>query len=79
MVSVDTGPAHSAAALGCPLVTLFGTASVDFYAPRSRNGAVICLREQHQGEPTMMAISADQVIDAWKSLQHVAERRLRWA
>jgi heptosyltransferase-2/heptosyltransferase-3 len=24
MVSVDTGPAHSAAALGCPLVVLFG-------------------------------------------------------
>lgn len=69
MVSVDTGPAHSAAALGCPLVVLFGTASVDFYAPRSRSGAVICLQEHEQGTPSMMAISADQVIDAWKSLQ----------
>ena len=69
MVSVDTGPAHSAAALGCPLVVLFGTASLDFYAPRSRSGAVICLREFHQGTPSMLGISADQVIDAWKSLQ----------
>lgn len=80
MVSVDTGPAHSAAALGCPLVVLFGTASLDFYAPRSRTGAVTCLREFHQGTPSMMAISADQVIDAWKSLQDgewnsLAERR----
>jgi heptosyltransferase-2/heptosyltransferase-3 len=80
MVSVDTGPAHSAAALGCPLVVLFGTASLDFYAPRSRSGAVICLREYDQGTPSMLAISADQVIDAWKSLQDgewnaVAERR----
>lgn len=24
MISVDTGPAHSAGALGCPLVVLFG-------------------------------------------------------
>jgi ADP-heptose:LPS heptosyltransferase len=76
MVSVDTGPAHSAAALGCPLVVLFGTASLDFYAPRSRSGAVICLREFDQGTPSMMAIPADQVIDAWKSL-HVVRRQLR--
>jgi heptosyltransferase-2/heptosyltransferase-3 len=69
MVSVDTGPAHSAAALGCPLVVLFGTASLDHYAPRSRTGAVICLREYDQGTPSMLAITADQVIDAWKSLQ----------
>lgn len=83
MVSVDTGPAHSAAALGCPLVVLFGTASLDFYAPRSRTGAVICLQEHDQGAPSMLAISADQVIDAWKSLQHgqrqsmVERRKLR--
>jgi heptosyltransferase-2/heptosyltransferase-3 len=76
MVSVDTGPAHSAAALGCPLVVLFGTASLDFYAPRSRSGAVICLRELDQGVPSMMAIPADQVIEAWKSL-HVVRRQLR--
>jgi ADP-heptose:LPS heptosyltransferase len=69
MVSVDTGPAHSAAALGCPLVVLFGTASLDFYAPRSRSGAVICLREYDRGTPSMLAISTDQVIDAWKNLQ----------
>jgi len=69
MVSVDTGPAHSAAALGCPLVVLFGTASLDLYAPRSRSGAVICLRELDRGTPSMMAISADQVIDAWKNVQ----------
>lgn len=81
MVSVDTGPAHSAAALGCPLVVLFGTASLDFYAPRSRNGAVVCLRECYQGTPSMLAISVDQVIDAWKSLrdgewQAVPQRKL---
>lgn len=68
MVSVDTGPAHSAAALDCPLVVLFGTASVDFYAPRSRTGAVVCLQEHEDGTPSMLAISADQVIGAWKSL-----------
>jgi ADP-heptose:LPS heptosyltransferase len=33
MISVDTGPAHAAAALGCPLVTLFGEASPTQYFP----------------------------------------------
>ena len=33
MISVDTGPAHSAAALGCPLVVLFGQVNVDRWAP----------------------------------------------
>lgn len=76
MVSVDTGPAHSAAALDCPLVVLFGNASMDFYAPRSRSGAVICLQERYLGEPSMLAITADQVIDAWKNLQ--AGQRDAW-
>lgn len=41
MISVDTGPAHSAGALGCPLVVLFGTADPDHYAPRSPSDAVV--------------------------------------
>lgn len=40
MISVDTGPAHSAAALACPLVVLFGLDMTSLYSPRSATGPV---------------------------------------
>jgi ADP-heptose:LPS heptosyltransferase len=33
-VSVDTGPAHIAAAVGCPLLTIFGPSDPARFAPR---------------------------------------------
>ncbi|MBS0213612.1 MAG: glycosyltransferase family 9 protein [Proteobacteria bacterium] len=39
MISVDTGPAHMAAALGCPLVVMFGAASPQTWLPRSPFGS----------------------------------------
>lgn len=41
MVSVDTGPAHVAAAMGCPLVVLFGAQSPRVWRPRSPTGSVV--------------------------------------
>ena len=69
MISVDTGPAHSAAALGCPIVVLFGTADPDMYAPRSPNDAVICLRGNDRGRASMLGIAAHEVVDAWTALR----------
>ena len=69
MISVDTGPAHSAGALGCPLVVLFGTADPDHYAPRSPGDAVVCLRGHDHHGASMLAISVDQVVDAWSTLR----------
>ena len=69
MISVDTGPAHSAGALGCPLVVLFGTADPDHYAPRSPSDAVVCLRGHDHHGASMLAISVDQVVDAWSTLR----------
>ncbi len=44
LVSVDTGPAHAAAALGLPEVVLFGAADPALYRPRGAPGApVVCL------------------------------------
>ncbi len=39
-ISVDTGPAHAAAALDCPLVVLFGKASPARFRPVSRTSPV---------------------------------------
>jgi heptosyltransferase-2/heptosyltransferase-3 len=68
MVSVDTGPAHCAAALDCPLVVLFGTEDPAMYLPRSRYSGVECVRGFERGVPSMRAISVDAVLEAWLSL-----------
>jgi ADP-heptose:LPS heptosyltransferase len=41
MVSVDTGPAHGAAALGIPLVVLFGAHSPRYWAPRTGSASPV--------------------------------------
>ena len=43
MISVDTGPAHAAAALDCPLTVLFANADQRWWRPRSRLGRVSVL------------------------------------
>jgi len=78
MISVDTGPAHSAGALDCPLVVLFGTADPDHYVPRSPSDAVVCLRGHDHHGASMLAISVDQVVDAWSTLR-IAQRNGRHA
>ena len=62
MVSVDTGPAHSAAALDCPLVDLFSTADPDQIAPRSHGAPVEILGG---GIGSLLGISAEEVLAAW--------------
>ena len=65
MVSVDTGPAHAAAALSLPLVVLYGAENPAYWLPRSPSGsAVIAV-----GGPPV-ATRADQVsvatvFEAW--------------
>jgi ADP-heptose:LPS heptosyltransferase len=68
MISVDTGPAHVAAAMGAPVVVLFGNTSTRHWLPRSVCGApVIGLggvsRVRHVNE-----ISVHEVLQAWRSL-----------
>jgi heptosyltransferase-2/heptosyltransferase-3 len=67
MISIDTGPAHAAAALGVPLVVLFGSQPQSRYLPRSAGSPVIGL-----GGPPISShvdqISVDMVFSAWCSL-----------
>jgi heptosyltransferase-2/heptosyltransferase-3 len=69
MISVDTGPAHAAAALGCPLVTLFGEASPTQYFPGGEGTHATILTGEIEGRVSMMGIQARAVIDAWMNLQ----------
>jgi heptosyltransferase-3 len=67
LVSVDTGPAHLAAAVGCPVVTLFGTTEPFMYAPRARTARVVCLVGERQGIRSMRYIDPTEVLAAWRN------------
>jgi heptosyltransferase-2/heptosyltransferase-3 len=70
LLTVDSGPAHAAAAVGCPQVVLFGKALTSLYRPWGVAGAdVQLLRAEVAGEPTMLGIDAASVIDAWSRLK----------
>ena len=68
MVTVDTGPAHTAAAVGCPLVVLFGVADPVRIRPCGGDTPVEVLQAMHDGKPDMTAISVDAVVQAWQRL-----------
>jgi ADP-heptose:LPS heptosyltransferase len=71
LVTVDSGPAHAAAAVGCPQVVLFGKALPSLYRPWGTAGAdVQLLCGQVDGEPNMLGIEAHSVIGAWSNLKH---------
>ena len=68
MISIDTGPAHAAAALNCPLVVLFGAMGSTRWRPRSLGSPVVALESDRGEASKVMDISPDQVIRAWRSL-----------
>jgi ADP-heptose:LPS heptosyltransferase len=69
LITVDSGPAHAAAAVGCPLVVLFGKALPSLYRPWGTAGAdVKVLCGQIAGEPDMLGIEPRSVIEAWSGL-----------
>ncbi|MDO5102239.1 MAG: glycosyltransferase family 9 protein [Lautropia sp.] len=68
MISVDTGPGHTAAAVGCPLVVLFGVADPVEIRPRGGNTPVEVIQEHRDGKPDMTAIPVQAVVDAWARL-----------
>jgi ADP-heptose:LPS heptosyltransferase len=68
MISVDTGPAHLAAAMGCPLVVMFGSVAPSHWVPRS---AVPYAVHSLGGPPRrhrVDAIAPEEVIQAWRGL-----------
>jgi heptosyltransferase-3 len=70
LITVDSGPAHVAAAVGCPVVVLFGKASPSLYRPWGTEGAdVKLLTGQLKGEPSMLGIDTNAVNAAWDTLR----------
>lgn len=67
MVSVDTGPAHAAAALRCPLVVLFGPAPRANWMPLGE-GPVTALGGERGDASRVADIAPATVIEAWNDL-----------
>ena len=60
LITVDSGPAHAAAAVGCPQVVLFGKALPSLYRPWGVAGPdVKVLTGSIDGVPDMLGIEAD--------------------
>src|SRR5438309_4131111 len=73
MVSVDTGPAHAAAALGVPLVVLFGALPQAEWLPRSPSGSPVMGIGGPPYSRHLDQISVETVFAAWRALGTAAE------
>jgi heptosyltransferase-2/heptosyltransferase-3 len=69
-ISVDTGPAHVAAALNCPLVVLFGKASPQRFRPVSLASPVRVIQGVATSgqDPDIGHIGVQQVLDGWQEI-----------
>jgi heptosyltransferase-2/heptosyltransferase-3 len=67
-IAVDTGPAHAAAALGCPTVALFGHIDPWLYRPGGATTPAVTLTGTVHGSPSILGIEPGQVIGAWEGL-----------
>jgi heptosyltransferase-2/heptosyltransferase-3 len=77
MISVDTGPAHAAAALGLPLVVLFGAHSQQQWLPRSPTGSPVSGVGGPPQSNRLDQISVEAVFTAWCALGTAADSSLR--
>lgn len=72
LISVNTGPAHAAAAMGCPLVVLFtrhAHRAADLYAPVATTAPIqIVQPSASESDLTLATLTPDQVLTAWRSL-----------
>jgi heptosyltransferase III len=74
MISIDTGPAHIAGAMDCPLVVLYGHAGWQRWKPRSASGNVQVLGPQALTMGAeVMSLGVDEVLQAWRALHPRAE------
>jgi heptosyltransferase-2/heptosyltransferase-3 len=65
MVSIDSGPAHAAAALSVPLVVLYGAESPLYWLPRSPSGSPVLGVGGPPASWRVDQLSVDAVFNAW--------------
>ena len=76
IISIDTGPAHLAAALDCPAVVLFGRHGHERWVPRAPSAPVIPLGQaSYREDGHVREISTEHVLEAFAQLRHIARPR----
>ncbi|MGH8257906.1 MAG: glycosyltransferase family 9 protein, partial [Steroidobacteraceae bacterium] len=68
MISIDTGPAQAAAALGCPLIVLYGAQPPSLWLPRSPTGSGVIALGGLPQHNRVDQIRLDEVISALETL-----------
>jgi ADP-heptose:LPS heptosyltransferase len=68
MISVDTGPAHAAAALGVPLVVMYGAEAPAYWLPRGPAGTAVVGLGGPPRSTRVDQIGVEDVFAAWRSL-----------
>lgn len=68
MISIDTGPAQAAAALGCPLIVLYGAQPPSLWLPRSPSGSAVVALGGLPQRNRVDQIPLDEVLAAWRAL-----------
>jgi heptosyltransferase-2/heptosyltransferase-3 len=67
MISVDTGPAHVAAALGLPLTVMYGAESPLHWLPRSRSDSPVVAVGGPPRSARVDQLTVDEVFDGWRA------------
>ncbi len=68
MISIDTGPAHVAAACGLPLLVLYGAEDPRKWLPRGPQGSTVRSLGGPPASTRVDALSVEQVLAAWQAL-----------
>lgn len=69
LISIDSGPAHAAAALHCPTVVLYGQNELANWLPRGPEDTPVIGLEAPEGHPRRVEeIAVERVLHAWRSL-----------
>ena len=68
MISIDTGPAHAAAAMGLPLVVMYGAEAPRRWLPRSPTGSPVVAVGGSPRATRVDQIAVDEVFNSWQSM-----------
>ena len=68
MISIDTGPAHAAAACGLPLLVMYGAESPAEWLPRSASGSAVVALGGPPRSHRVDELSVAEVFAAWHAL-----------
>lgn len=70
LISVDTGPSHMAAAIGCPLVVIYGAEPQSVWARRSPTASPIIELGGPPSSCTARDVTPNLVVDAWSCIMN---------